>query len=106
MTQDEEGHDNEELTTPASLFAKQMQNASEQAVEQQSQLFKQLFGASTPLSNQLNAFSTGMGSFKARVQSGGRISIPDTERETLGIEEGDVVQTFIVPVSKERGENE
>lgn len=106
MTQDDEGQTNEEPTSPAALFARQMQNASEQAVEQQTQLFKQLFGASTPLSNQLNAFSTGMGSFKARVQSGGRISIPDTERETLDIQEGDVVQTFIVPVSRDRGEQE
>lgn len=106
MTQEDEGETNDELTNPATLFAQQMQDAGEQAVEQQTQLLRRMFNAPIGLSNQLDAFSTGMGTFKARVQSGGRISIPDTEREALDIEEGDVVQTFIIPVSKERGEKE
>jgi bifunctional DNA-binding transcriptional regulator/antitoxin component of YhaV-PrlF toxin-antitoxin module len=48
--------------------------------------------------NQLGAMSQ-MATFKTRVQSGGRISIPDAEREALGIEEGDIVQTVVLPVS-------
>jgi len=48
--------------------------------------------------NQLGAMSQ-MATFKTRVQSGGRISIPDAEREALGIEEGDIVQTVVLPVT-------
>jgi hypothetical protein len=42
--------------------------------------------------------------FKTRVQSGGRISIPDVEREALGIEEGDIVQTVVVPIRSHSGD--
>jgi bifunctional DNA-binding transcriptional regulator/antitoxin component of YhaV-PrlF toxin-antitoxin module len=42
--------------------------------------------------------STGAAAFKARVQSGGRISIPDAERDALDIEEGDLVQAFVIPI--------
>jgi bifunctional DNA-binding transcriptional regulator/antitoxin component of YhaV-PrlF toxin-antitoxin module len=44
----------------------------------------------------------GTATFKARVQSGGRISIPGPEREALDIEEGDIVQTIVVPVKRNR----
>ena len=41
-----------------------------------------------------------MATFKTRVQSGGRISIPDAEREALDIEEGDIVQTVVIPIKR------
>jgi bifunctional DNA-binding transcriptional regulator/antitoxin component of YhaV-PrlF toxin-antitoxin module len=53
--------------------------------------------------NQLGAMSQ-TATFKTRVQSGGRISIPDAEREALDIEEGDIVQAVVVPVKRERDE--
>jgi len=34
------------------------------------------------------------------VRSGGRISIPEAEREALGIREGDIVQVILAPLSK------
>ena len=80
---------------------KGMQQASENAMEQQQQLMKQLFASGGMPSfdmNQLGAMSQ-MATFKTRVQSGGRISIPDSERESLGIEEGDIVQTVVLPVT-------
>lgn len=40
--------------------------------------------------------------FKATVQSNGRITIPEAEREALGIEDGDLVQVILVPMEKER----
>ena len=83
-----------------SMF-KGMQQASESAMEQQQQMMKQLFaggGMPTFDMNQLGAMSQ-MATFKTRVQSGGRISIPDAEREALGIEEGDIVQTVVLPVT-------
>ncbi len=39
--------------------------------------------------------------FKTRVQSSGRISIPEAEREALGIKDGDIVQVLLFPVKKE-----
>jgi hypothetical protein len=80
---------------------KGMQQASESAMEQQQELMKQLFASGGMPSfdmNQLGAMSQ-MATFKTRVQSGGRISIPDAEREALGIEEGDIVQTVVLPVT-------
>ena len=53
--------------------------------------------------NQLGAMSQ-TATFKTRVQSGGRISIPDAEREALDIEEGDIVQAFVLPVKRSRNE--
>jgi hypothetical protein len=44
----------------------------------------------------------GTAAFKARVQKGGRLSIPDAERDALGLEEGDLVQVFVVPLSKRK----
>ena len=43
---------------------------------------------------QLNAM------FKTVVQSGGRISIPEAERRTLGIEDGELVQVVVFPLKK------
>ena len=83
---------------------KGMQQASESAMEQQQQLLQQLFaGGGMPSfdMNQLGAMSQ-MATFKTRVQSGGRISIPDAEREALGIEEGDIVQTVVLPVTNKQ----
>jgi AbrB family looped-hinge helix DNA binding protein len=50
--------------------------------------------------------SMGTATFKTRVQSSGRISIPDAEREALDIEEGDIVQTVVVPVKRNRSDND
>jgi len=78
-----------------------MQQASESAMEQQQAMMKQLFASGGMPSfdmNQLGAMSQ-MATFKTRVQSGGRISIPDAEREALGIDEGDIVQAVVLPVT-------
>ena len=79
------------------------QQASEQAMEQQQEFIQQLLGASTSGVGvpQLGAMNQ-MATFKTRVQSGGRVSIPDAEREALDIEEGDIVQTVVVPVKRNR----
>ena len=84
---------------------KGMQEASEQAMERQQELMQQMLGAgmSGMDMNQLGAMSQ-TATFKTRVQSGGRISIPDAEREALDIEEGDIVQAFVLPVKRSRNE--
>ena len=40
------------------------------------------------------------GAYKTSVGSNGRISIPEAEREALGLKEGDLVQVIVLPVSK------
>lgn len=40
--------------------------------------------------------------FKTTVQSGGRISIPEAERQALDIEDGDLVQVIVVPIERKR----
>jgi len=40
------------------------------------------------------------GAFKTAVGSNGRISIPEAERDALGLKEGDLVQVVIVPIEK------
>jgi len=80
-----------------------MQEMSEQAMETQQEMLSQMMqaGAGGLDMNQLGAMSQ-TATFKTRVQSGGRISIPDAEREALDIEEGDIVQTVVIPVKRNR----
>ena len=40
------------------------------------------------------------GAFKTTVGSNGRISIPEAERDALGLKEGDLVQVVVIPVEK------
>ncbi|RQG97670.1 AbrB/MazE/SpoVT family DNA-binding domain-containing protein [Natrarchaeobius chitinivorans] len=96
------------LWFPPAMFTEQMQEAGEQVAESQTEMMKQLMQASSsnPLEN-ASAFgpmNMGTATFKARVQSGGRVSIPGPEREALDIEEGDIVQTIVVPVKRNRDE--
>ncbi|HEX9318843.1 MAG TPA: AbrB/MazE/SpoVT family DNA-binding domain-containing protein [Nitrososphaeraceae archaeon] len=44
--------------------------------------------------------------FKTTVQSGGRISIPEAERQALKINEGDLVQVIIIPIERRRKESD
>ena len=91
---------------PPAMLTEQMQEAGEQVAESQQEMMQQLMQASS--TNPLEDLSTfgpmnmGTATFKARVQSGGRISIPEPERDALDIEEGDIVQTIVVPVKRNR----
>jgi hypothetical protein len=93
-------------TWPPAMF-ELFQETGEQAIEQQQELLTQLFSAGMSGSgmdmNQLSAM-TQTATFKTRIQSGGRISVPDAEREALDIEEGDIVQTVVIPVKRNRSE--
>ena len=42
------------------------------------------------------------GAYKTSVGSNGRISIPEAEREALGLKEGDLVQVVILPIEKKQ----
>jgi len=93
--------DSDDITWPPALLGKGLQQAGEQAMEQQTELVRQLLSGSAGgvPGAQLGAMSRSMATFKTRVQSGGRISIPDAEREALDIDEGDIVQTIVIPLS-------
>lgn len=96
--------DRDEPVWPPALFGKQFREAGEQAVEQQSELIRQMMaGGANGFSgfSQLDAMSRSMATFKTRIQSGGRISVPDAEREALEIDEGDIVQTIVIPLERD-----
>ena len=38
--------------------------------------------------------------FKTTIQSGGRISIPEAERQALKIDDGDLVQVIVIPIER------
>ncbi len=84
-------------------FATQLQEAGQEMTAQQLQTVTELLSSTDPGRSGLDptGFAT-MGSqmamFKTRVQSGGRLSIPDAEREVLDIDDGDIVQTFVIPL--------
>ncbi|HUU48123.1 MAG TPA: AbrB/MazE/SpoVT family DNA-binding domain-containing protein [Nitrosopumilaceae archaeon] len=46
------------------------------------------------------------GAYKTTVGSAGRISIPEAERNALGLGEGDLVQVIIVPIGKKSSNKE
>ena len=84
------------------------QQATESATRSQQKLFQQLLsggGDRGGLAPRLGSMSQ-MAMFKTRVQSGGRISIPDAEREALDIQEGDIVQTVVIPVKRNRSDSD
>lgn len=85
------------------LFGQQMQEAGEQVAQSQQELFKRFLESTTRPFDEfagVSPMSMNTATFKARVQSGGRISIPEPERDALDIEEGDIVQTIVVPVKR------
>ena len=43
---------------------------------------------------------TNWGAYKTTIGSNGRISIPEAERDALGLSEGDLVQVIVLPVLK------
>ena len=101
--------DDDGLSLPPMFKA--FQQATESATRSQQELFQQLLTGAAGGSDrgglvpQLGSMSQ-MAMFKTRVQSGGRISIPDAEREALDIQEGDIVQTVVIPVKRNRSDSD
>jgi len=86
---------------PAAMF-EQFQETSEQAAETQAELLSRFMEGGMDDVPALGRLGMGSAVFKTRVQSGGRISIPDAEREALDIEEGDIVQSIVIPIKRNR----
>lgn len=88
---------------PPALFANQLQRAGEDVAEQQLDMWERMVsgtaGTETDELSKIRSLGSETAIFKTRVQSGGRISIPDAEREALDIAEGDIVQTIVIPIN-------
>jgi anaerobic selenocysteine-containing dehydrogenase len=78
----------------------------EKAAEFQQDLLKQYstiqYNAFQNMFSSLQGFTNYNAMFKTTVQTGGRISIPEAERNALGIEDGDLVQVIIIPLSRKK----
>ncbi|ADQ68530.1 AbrB/MazE/SpoVT family DNA-binding domain-containing protein [Halogeometricum borinquense] len=100
MTEQEE---NKQMQMWPPAFLEQMQEAGERTMEAQNRMYRQFLSSMTgsDVSGLGQIGWRDMATFKTRVQSGGRISIPDAERETLDIEEGDIVQTIVIPINRD-----
>lgn len=81
----------------------------EKATEFQQNMLRQFstiqFNAFQNMFSSLQGFTNYNAMFKTNVQTGGRISIPEAERQALGIEEGDLVQVIIIPLSRKKKNN-
>lgn len=84
--------------SPARFF-EAMGAASEDVAQAPTNAAEAMFGTRSMGSDVPIDLLSETATFKTRVQSSGRISIPDTEREALGIENGDLVQAVIVPLT-------
>ncbi|WP_101294265.1 AbrB/MazE/SpoVT family DNA-binding domain-containing protein [Halegenticoccus soli] len=100
----------DEMPWSPAFFAKQMQKAGEEFTDQQMRLLNQMLSmnAGSGMSSypDLMSMGTGVAMFKTRIRSGGRISIPDAEREALDLDEGDIVQTFVIPIKRASGDQQ
>ena len=85
---------------PTELFRKWLENAS----QAQSDFTKNMNPFQTNFQNPFNLQNMmpnflSWGAFKTTVGSNGRISIPEAERQALSVNEGDLVQVIVIPVT-------
>lgn len=83
-----------------------MKRTLEKTAEFQQDMMRQFsnfqYNAFQNMFSSLQGFTNYNAMFKTNVQSGGRISIPEAERQALGIEEGDLVQVIIIPLARKQ----
>ena len=86
-----------------------MKKSIEKTAEFQQDMMRQFsnfqYNAFQNMFSSLQGFTNYNAMFKTNVQSGGRISIPEAERQALGIEEGDLVQVIIIPLARKQKSN-
>jgi len=85
---------------PTYLFKKALKKGTESQADFLRRLASMQFDTMQGFMNVLQSVTSFSAVFKASVQSNGRISIPEAEREALGIKDGDLVQVIIVPLEK------
>ncbi len=95
-------NENEDNTKNMDSFKKTIEKTTEfqQDLLRQFSMFQ--YNAFQNMFSSLQGFTNYNAMFKTNVQSGGRISIPEAERQALGIEEGDLVQVIIIPLTRKQ----
>lgn len=97
------GNDNENTDKNNTV---DMKRTIEKTAEFQQDMMRQFsnfqYNAFQNMFSSLQGFTNYNAMFKTNVQSGGRISIPEAERQALGIEEGDLVQVIIIPLARKQ----
>ncbi len=82
----------------------QSSNPLEAAYQAQLELTQRLLanqlGATQSFLSTLQNLTGSAAVFKTTVQSGGRISIPEAERDSLRITDGDLVQVILIPIKR------
>ncbi len=80
----------------------------EKATEFQQNLLREFstiqYNAFQNMFSSLQGFTNYNAMFKTNVQTGGRISIPEAERQALGIEEGDISTGYNYSINQEKEE--
>ena len=83
---------------PAELYRKWLENVSKMQDFSKMNPFQTNFQNPFNLQNMMPNFLT-WSAFKTTVGSNGRISIPEAERQALSMDEGDLVQVIVIPVT-------
>lgn len=91
----------ETLKTMSDTTRNTQSNIMENMKTLQSQSMDTMFNIGQMLPSFMN-----WGAYKTTVGSAGRISIPEAERNALGLGEGDLVQVIILPIGKKSGNKE
>ena len=89
-------------TDPVEAFKKAIEKGSEAQKNFMNQFTNMQQDAVQNYFEVLRGLSYYNAMFKTTVQSGGRISIPEAERQALNIEDGDLVQVIVVPIEHRR----
>ncbi|MDH3312305.1 MAG: AbrB/MazE/SpoVT family DNA-binding domain-containing protein [Nitrosopumilus sp.] len=74
---------------------KTQSNIMENVASMQSKSMDTMFNIGQMLPSFMN-----WGAYKTTISSNGRISIPEAERNALGLSDGDLVQVIILPIAK------
>lgn len=87
---------------PVEAFKKAMEKGTEAQKDMAKQLSSFQVDAMQSYFAMLKGLSFYNAMFKTTVQSGGRISIPEAERQALDIDDGDLVQVIVIPIERRR----
>ena len=89
------------LTEISNKASETQTNVMKNLGDMQSQGFDKIMNMGQMMPNFLN-----WGAYKTSVGSNGRISIPEAERDALGLSEGDLVQVIVLPIAKKSKKKE
>lgn len=101
MNQNNQLNPLETLKTMANQTARAQSDFIQNVADMNSKGMHNLFNPSQFLPSLLS-----WGAFKTSVGSNGRISIPEAEREALGVGEDDLIQVIVIPIERRKRKEE